>query len=196
MTRARRLGVTGRPDPRRLERQLAAALALAGLPAPVPQFRFAPPRQWKADFAWPEARLLVEVDGGVFTRGRHTRGTGYIKDCEKLNAAVLAGWRVLRVTPPDLRSGRGVAWIAQALAVGPAPQTNPAGSPGAPQDDPPVKPPRTARSTASAPPGLASPDGPSTARASDDQVSLTRDVVRSACAAGLRVRASRRGGVR
>jgi len=39
--------------------------------------------------------LAVEVDGGTWTGGRHTRGAGFEADCEKLNAAVIAGFRVL-----------------------------------------------------------------------------------------------------
>ena len=190
MTRARHLVVTGRPDPRRLERQLAAALALAGLPAPVPQFRFAPPRQWKADFAWPEARLLVEVDGGVFTRGRHTRGAGYIKDCEKLNAAVLAGWRVLRVTRPHIRRGQAVQWVTQALS-------GVAGTPLLPQR---VSPPLVSDPT---PPGLApgspggrarrgegrGPGGPGGGEAR----AAAHRALASATVAGSRIRAAWRG---
>jgi very-short-patch-repair endonuclease len=42
--------------------------------------------------------LAVEVEGGMWTRGRHVRGEGYEGDCEKYNAAVLGGWRVLRFT--------------------------------------------------------------------------------------------------
>lgn len=65
---------------------------------PVSEYRFAPPRRWRFDFAWPDHRLAVELEGGVWTGGRHTRASGYIADCDKYNAAVLAGWRVLRYT--------------------------------------------------------------------------------------------------
>lgn len=103
------------PRPSRLEDLLVAQLALTALPPPVRELRFAPPRRWRADLAWPAARVIVEVDGAVFVRGRHTRGTGFMRDCEKLNAAVLAGWRVLRVTRPHILRGQAVQWITQAL---------------------------------------------------------------------------------
>ncbi len=79
----------------------------AGLPVPVAEHRFAPPRRWRFDYAWPEQKVAVEIDGGAFVQGRHTRGAGFVKDMEKSNAAVLAGWRVLRYTPQQLNVALG-----------------------------------------------------------------------------------------
>jgi len=83
-----------------LESQFAFDLETLGqdLPQPVPQFRFDPTRRYKADFAWPEHMLLVEVEGGVYTNGRHVRPAGYRKDCEKYNRAQMLGYKVLRYT--------------------------------------------------------------------------------------------------
>jgi very-short-patch-repair endonuclease len=86
----------------------------AGLPEPEPEHRFSPPRRWRVDFAWPDRRVALEIEGGAFTRGRHTRGGGFVKDMEKYNAATLAGWRVLRVTPQNLLTD-GPDLIARAL---------------------------------------------------------------------------------
>ena len=86
-----------------------------GLPAPQTELAFAPPRRWRFDMAYPEQHLAIEVDGGTWTGGRHSRGTGYEADCEKLNAAVLTGWRVLRFTGDMVRDGRAVDVIRQAL---------------------------------------------------------------------------------
>lgn len=85
-----------------------------GLPEPVPEYRFALPRRWRIDWAWPDARLGLEVDGGVWTRGRHTRGSGWVKDSEKLNTAAIMGWRMLRCTPQQLPGM--VTTVAEALA--------------------------------------------------------------------------------
>ena len=94
---------------------LDAALRAAGCPAPVPEYRFAPPRRWRFDLAWPALRLALEVEGGTWARGRHVRGRGYERDCEKYNAAALLGWRVLRVTTDMLGDGRALALLARAL---------------------------------------------------------------------------------
>lgn len=70
-----------------------------GKPVPVREFRFAAPeRQWRFDFCWPLSLVAVEIDGGIFMHGRHTRGKAFSEDCEKMNAAVIRGWRVLRFT--------------------------------------------------------------------------------------------------
>jgi len=72
-------------------------------------------RDWRFDFAWPADRLAVEVDGGTFSSGRHTRGTGYEGDCEKLNEAVLRGWRVLRVTTAMVERGDALEFVERAF---------------------------------------------------------------------------------
>ena len=73
-----------------------------GLPCPVREFAFHPGRRWRFDYAWPAQKVAVEVDGGAWTQGRHTRGAGFIEDQVKRNAAVLLGWRVLHCTPDRL----------------------------------------------------------------------------------------------
>jgi very-short-patch-repair endonuclease len=73
-----------------------------GLPAPVLEYKFHPTRKWRFDYAWPELRIALEVEGGVWTGGRHTRGSGFLKDVKKYNAAAALGWRVLRCTPSEL----------------------------------------------------------------------------------------------
>lgn len=71
----------------------------ADLPAPVTELRFAPPRRWRFDLAWVDQKLAVEIEGGAWVNGRHSRGRGFESDAEKYNAATLAGWRLLRFTP-------------------------------------------------------------------------------------------------
>jgi hypothetical protein len=88
--------------------------AAAGVPEPLAEHRFDPKRRWRFDFAWPDHKVALEVDGGVFANGRHTRGSGFVKDMEKLNAAAIAGWRVVRVTPNDVNT-LGVSLAQQAI---------------------------------------------------------------------------------
>jgi very-short-patch-repair endonuclease len=67
-----------------------------GLPEPVREFKFHPTRRWRFDFCWPQQKLAVELNGACFTQGRHTRGAGFVKDMQKLNAAQELGWVVLQ----------------------------------------------------------------------------------------------------
>ena len=96
----------------------AVIYAAAGLPPPSAEYRFAPPRKWRFDFAWPEQKVALEIEGGVWVQGRHTRGSGYVKDMEKYNAAATAGWRVLKCTPKDVHTLATISMIRQALAGG------------------------------------------------------------------------------
>ena len=99
------------------ERAFLALLAQAGIPVPIPEFRFHPTRKWRADYVWADAKLALEVEGGVWTRGRHTRGAGFLADIQKYNALACAGWRLLRVTPDQLATGATVLMIAECLGV-------------------------------------------------------------------------------
>lgn len=86
-------------------------LRSVGLPAPVREHRFHPVRRWRFDYAWIEHKVALEVEGGVWTGGRHTRGAGFLGDIEKYNAAVLAGWRVVRVVPGKLCASATVGML-------------------------------------------------------------------------------------
>jgi very-short-patch-repair endonuclease len=90
-------------------------LRIAGLPEPLAEFVFAPPRKFRADFAYPEQRLLIEVEGGVYQIGRHQRPAGFEKDCEKYNLAALLGYRVLRFTPAMIERGEAIETITKAM---------------------------------------------------------------------------------
>ena len=75
-------------------------------------------RDWRFDFAWPDAMLALEMDGGGFVGGRHGTGDGIEKDCEKYTNAAVLGWRLLRVTPRQVKNGQAVDWIQRALGAG------------------------------------------------------------------------------
>lgn len=86
-----------------------------GLPTPSVEYQFAPPRRWRFDYAFVPQKLAVEVEGGAWIAGRHTRGAGFIADMEKYNEACARGWRLLRVQPKDLLSEATVELIRRAL---------------------------------------------------------------------------------
>lgn len=98
-----------------LEDLLLQHIQYAGLPAPEREYRFAPPRRYRADFAYPDRMLLIEVEGGVWTRGRHTRGKGYQDDCYKYNLATIMGFRVLRFTGEMVKDGTALNTIEEML---------------------------------------------------------------------------------
>jgi len=84
-------------------------------PGSVEEFRFAPPRRFRFDFAWIPQKVALEVNGGVWVHGRHNRGAGYIRDMEKLNLAASLGWRVFQFTPQQVQRMEHVPIILEAL---------------------------------------------------------------------------------
>lgn len=102
--------------PSDLEAELYNQIQYCNLPLPDTEYRFYPKRRWRADFAWVDQKLIVEVEGGTYMRGRHTRGAGFEKDCEKYNRAALEGWRVLRFTSKQIKSGEAISMIEEALS--------------------------------------------------------------------------------
>ena len=98
-----------------LEDALLWQIRVARLPEPVREAMFHPVRKWRFDFSWPDAMLAVEVDGGTWAGGRHSRGGGYTEDCVKYAEALCLGWRVLRVTGDMVRDGRALRYVECAL---------------------------------------------------------------------------------
>lgn len=70
-------------------------------------------RRFEADFAWPSDHLLVELQGGIWQRGKsgHTSGSGVSRDVMKAQCAAVLGYVLLPVTSDDVRSGRAVELI-------------------------------------------------------------------------------------
>ena len=104
---------------------LAFHCKAVGLPEPTRELKFHPKRKWRFDLAWERKvngfgysttqRLAVEVDGGGFVNGRHSRGTGIEKDAEKFAEAAVLGWTVIRVTPRQVQNGKALKWIEKLL---------------------------------------------------------------------------------
>jgi very-short-patch-repair endonuclease len=95
-----------------------------------PELRFHGSRQWKFDFAWPQHKIAVEVHGGVHKMlqadgtkesGRHTQGKGFTEDREKMNEAVILGWKVLEFTTEMCEDGVALLTLdrlATSLGIG------------------------------------------------------------------------------
>lgn len=86
-------------------------MTAAGYPPPAEEHKFHETRRWKIDFAWPQLKLAVEIEGGIFVRGRHVSPSGFVADCEKYNTATLDGWSVLRFPVA------GKTWLEDAVAM-------------------------------------------------------------------------------
>lgn len=110
----------GKPRaPRRSRRpyldELLQEAKLVGLPEPVREYRFHPTRKWPFDAAWPERKIAIEYQGGVFQRDpSHSSIGGIVRDYEKFTEASLAGWTLLLVTAQTVRSGAALAWLLRA----------------------------------------------------------------------------------
>ncbi len=97
------------------DRIFLAALNQAGIPAPVAEFRFHHLRKWRMDFAWPDFKLALEIQGGIFIKGRHSRGASLLKEWEKLNMAAINGWRIIYCQPSDAASAEIINTIRAAI---------------------------------------------------------------------------------
>lgn len=100
----------------RLEDGLLGEIRFYSLPEPVRQFQFAAPdRKWKADFAWPDRKILVEVQGGLYIAGGHNRGAQMENQYEKMNEAQKRGYRIFLFGPKALRCPKHESSLALAF---------------------------------------------------------------------------------
>ena len=72
------------------------------------------PRAWRFDFAFPHARVAVEIEGLVVTwaadgtqrvTGRHVTPAGMSEDSRKYATAAMLGWCVIRFPQAMIKSG-------------------------------------------------------------------------------------------
>jgi hypothetical protein len=87
-----------------------------GIPVPVFEYHFHPARKWRLDIAWPDHRVCLEVQGGIWSAGRHNRGAAMLAEWEKCNTLAGMGWRVLYCQPTDLLVANTIAAVRIALA--------------------------------------------------------------------------------
>ena len=100
----------------------------------IREYQFHPTRKWRFDFVItnkftdqqalemfleraPELAALwmfaVEIEGGTWSRGRHTRGSGFAEDCRKYNAAAAMGWRVFRFPAGMVEDGSAIKFLEE-----------------------------------------------------------------------------------
>tara|TARA_R100001480_G_scaffold62534_5_gene74820 strand:+ start:451 stop:780 length:330 start_codon:yes stop_codon:yes gene_type:complete len=96
------------------EEQLAAQLDGAGIGYEREQMLI-PGRRFRFDFLVSGTNLIIEVEGGTWSGGRHTTGAGFKSDCWKYNKALELGYRVLRYTTDMVTKGEALAQIVEIL---------------------------------------------------------------------------------
>ena len=108
------------------EDSFAYHIKVAGLQDPEREYKFHSQRKWRFDFAWPSLMIAAEIEGitsfgknkdGSMKLGRHQSAKGYELDCEKYNAAALAGWSVFRFTQKQVRQGVALNTIETAIKL-------------------------------------------------------------------------------
>ncbi|MBJ9984455.1 DUF559 domain-containing protein [Acinetobacter sp. S40] len=82
------------------------------------EYKFHPERNWRADFLITGTNILIEVEGGIWSGGRHTRAKGYLGDMEKYNAAAVLGFKVLRFSTQQVKSGLAIKQIEDLVRGG------------------------------------------------------------------------------
>ena len=78
-----------------------------------PEFRFHYVRKWAFDYALPDYKIAIEIDGGTRQQGRHNRAEGYAKDAEK----IIAPYRWIAMMKAELEAGSEIV-IAEAREAG------------------------------------------------------------------------------
>lgn len=121
-TMAAKAGATGArrelsKAPPDIEGALVVELQRAGLGGYERNYRFDPRRRLELDFAWIAARVAIEVQGGVHSRGAHVRPEGYRRDAEKSRRAQLMGWLVLPCLAADVKDRSIIADVETALEL-------------------------------------------------------------------------------
>ena len=88
---------------------------------PMPEYKFHEKRRWRIDYYFEreEKKVALEIEGGIYTKGRHTRGSGFEKDMEKYNELSKHGIYLIRYQPKDLdtRPGEVIEMVKEILAA-------------------------------------------------------------------------------
>ena len=98
-----------------LEDLFAMQLDAAGLGGYVREFQAIPGRKFRFDFCWKQQRLLVEINGGTYSKGAHSTGTGIARDYEKIRLGQACGWEVYPFDTKEVKNGSALAAVEKYL---------------------------------------------------------------------------------
>jgi very-short-patch-repair endonuclease len=76
-----------------------------------PEYKFSKTRDWRADYAIVGTWVLLEIEGGIFSNGRHTRGSGYERDLEKYNTVSALGYKLFRFSTAQVLTGKAKEFL-------------------------------------------------------------------------------------
>jgi very-short-patch-repair endonuclease len=99
------------------EQTLAYQCQADGLTEFEQEYRFHVERRYRLDLAFPAAKVGIEIEGALFSAGAHSRPLGILRDMAKHNLLIFLGWRVLRYTPTQVRSGEAIEGLKQLLNI-------------------------------------------------------------------------------
>lgn len=66
---------------------------------------------FRADFAWPQAQVAIEINGGIWKKGGHSSGKGITRDITKSTLAQLSGWVLISLSDSHLYDGNP-SWLS------------------------------------------------------------------------------------
>ncbi len=93
-----------------LEVRLEQQIFSAGLPQPQTEWYAVDGRNWRLDFAWPDRKLGIEVQGYAHRiKGR------FEADIEKRAILMLKGWKIMEVSGKSIKDGVAIEWVKRLL---------------------------------------------------------------------------------
>ena len=97
-----------------LEEMFAQQVADWGLPLPTREEMIIPGRNHRYDFCWRKYRLVVEINGGTFSRGKsgHNSGVGIARDYWKVRRAQDNGWTIYPFDVKAITDKEAIAEVA------------------------------------------------------------------------------------
>lgn len=88
----------------------------------VREYKFHPERKWRFDYVLsPKGKqtglnvCAVEIEGGLYVNGGHSRGKAYELNLEKYNAAVAMNWTLFRFSTGQVLRGEAKQFLAEWL---------------------------------------------------------------------------------
>lgn len=93
---------------------------VTGLSMPEEEYRFMYSRDWRFDYAYPDLKIAIEYQGGIFMKnkkGGHQTVRGQTNDWEKFNEAQIRGWFVICLNPKTIDNGTFYGQLRNAILV-------------------------------------------------------------------------------